>query len=486
MFELSATSVFLGVVIFLLCFWVVRRPKNLPPGPWSLPIIGYNFKPGLIHEAYMDLAKKYGPIFSLRRGSFVFVILNDRESITQALVKSGEFFSDRFVPGHFNWSIPDPGKKGKLHTTIAFSNGKPWVDLRRFALPALRSFGFGKQSLVPQINLEARYLSEEIRNLRGEPTDLATTFSKATANIICQLLFSQRYEYSDGEMSRILKSMDEFLSLIHETDLVNIFETLIHTPRYKPYRESIFSDRDFIMSHLNSHRETFQKDNIRDFTDAFLADDISKEFELEHFWRVLLDFFIGGTDTTASVTSWTILFLSVHPDVQRKVQAELDTVVGRGRQPNTLDRPDLPYCNATLTEVMRIRPILPVSVPHMTSDDVSFRGFTIPKGSIIIPNLWAVHHDPKEWNEPDTFNPDRFLSADGKQFQKNEAWMPFGVGRRDCVGSQLAKMETFLLFTNLFQQFEFKLPPNQPNPSMRGANRFTMNPQPYKICAIER
>eukprot|EP00057_Strongylocentrotus_purpuratus_P002647 XP_003724935.1 PREDICTED: cytochrome P450 2J2 [Strongylocentrotus purpuratus] len=484
MFELSATSVFLGVVIFLLCLWVVRRPKNLPPGPWSLPIIGYNFKPGLIHEAFMDLAKKYGPIFSLRRGSFVFVVLNDRESITQALVKSGEFFSDRFVPGHFNWGIPDPGKKA----TIAHSNGKPWVDLRRFSLPALRSFGFGKQSLVPQINLEARYLSEEIRNLRGEPTDLLTTFSKATANIICQLLFSQRYEYSDGEMSRVLERMNETLTLIPETDLVNIFEPLIHTSiqRYKRYRESLFSDRDFIMSHLKSHQETFQKDNIRDFTDAYLADDISEEFELEHFWRVLLDFFAGGTDTTAVVTSWAILFLSVHPEVQGKVQTELDTVVGRGRQPNTLDRPDLPYCNATLTEVMRIRPVLPVSVPHMTSDNVSFRGFTIPKGSIIIPNLYAVHHDPKEWNEPDTFNPDRFLSADRKQFQMNDAWMPFGVGRRDCVGSQLAKMEAFLLFTNLFQQFEFKLPPNQPTPSMCGANGITMKPKPYKICAIER
>ena len=78
--DLSVTSVFLGTISFLFCIWLVRRPKNLPPGPWSLPFIGYNFKPGLIHEAYTDLAKKYGPIFSLKRGSFLFVVLNDKDN----------------------------------------------------------------------------------------------------------------------------------------------------------------------------------------------------------------------------------------------------------------------------------------------------------------------------------------------------------------------------------------------------------------------
>nr|XP_054767382.1 cytochrome P450 2J2-like [Lytechinus pictus] len=481
--DMLVTSVFLGALGFLLCILLIRRRKKLPPGPWSLPFIGYNFKEDLIHEAYTDLAKKYGPVFSLKRGSFLFVVLNDKDSLRQALAKSGEFFSDRFVAGHLNWGIPDPQKKA----SIVFSNGKPWSDLRKFSLPALRSFGFGKRSLVPRINLEARYLADEIRNIRGKPTDLSIMLYKATANIICQLLFGRRYEYDDPEYIGILKSVEDTVSLIPETDPVNIFESLIHTPKYKHYRETIFADRDFMMSHVKSHQETFQKENIRDFIDAFLADDdIRQEFKVEYLWRILLDFFLGGTDTTAVVTSWAILLLAIHPDVQQKIQTELDTVIGRGRQPTTEDRPQLPYCNATLAEVMRIRPVLPVSVPHMTSDDVSLGGYSIPKGAIIVPNLWAVHHDPREWKDPEDFNPDRFLSKDGKVFQKNDAWMPFGVGRRDCVGSQLAKMETFLLFTNLFQQFEFRLPLNQPTPSLRGETGITMNPEPYEICAIER
>ena len=135
-----------------------------------------------------------------------------------------------------------------------------------------------------------------------------------------------------------------------------------------------------------------------------------------------------------------------------QVQAELDTVVGSDRQPTTSDRPNLPYCDAVLTEVMRIRPVLPVSVPRMTSANVRLGEFSIPKGTIIIPNIWAVHHDPKDWRDPDTFNPDRFLSADGKRFQKKEAWMPFGVGKTMRIKWTVFRIE--LLMTAVTSKVE--------------------------------
>ncbi|XP_063963782.1 cytochrome P450 2J2-like [Lytechinus pictus] len=482
MFLISSTSIFLGIIAFLMCLWFVRRPKNLPPGPWTLPLIGYRFKDGLVHESYATLAKKYGPIFSVRRGTFLFVVLNDKESVKQALVKLGEYMSHRFVPGPVNWSIPDDKKEG----SIIWSNGKPWDDQRKFSLPALRSFGFGKRSLVPQINLEARCLAEEIRSHRGQPFDPADLLNKASGNIIAQLVFGRRYEYGDVEFVRILRIMRDALCCIREDELVNVFEPLIHTPWYKPLREMILNLRSFVRSHIKAHRETFQDDQIRDFVDAFFSDDISKNFTLEQFVGVVLDLFTAGTDTTALTTSWGMLYLALHPDIQTRVQNELDAVVGHGRQPNMDDRANLPYCDATLMEIMRIRPVVPLSLPHMTSADVTLGPYTIPKGTIVIPNLWAVHHDPKDWCDPHVFNPDRFMSADGQTVVKNEAWMPFSAGRRDCLGQQLAKMETFLLVTNLFQQFEFKLPPDQPTHTMRGQHGITMPPESYMICAFER
>nr|XP_054768569.1 cytochrome P450 2U1-like [Lytechinus pictus] len=479
---LLSSSALLGLAAFLFLFWLVRRPKDLPPGPWSLPIIGYRFGSGLIHETYAELAKKYGPVFSIRRGPLLFVVLNDKDSMVQALVKAGEFFSDRFIPGHVRWGIPD----AKKNAAIAWSQGKPWDDQRKFSLPALRSFGLGKRSLVPQINLEARYLAEEIKAFRGEPMDPSTILNKATANIIVQLLFGRRYEYDDSEFIDVMKAMARAFGLVSDTDPVNIFEPLVHLPRYKQYRDSMIKLRDFIVSHLSSHQETLQEDNIRDFSDAFLSHGISKDYSINELSRITLDFFAGGTETTSVFASWAMLYLASYTDIQTKVQRELDEVVGRGRQPTIDDRPNLPYCDATVLEIMRIRPVLPISLPHMTSADVPLGAYTIPKGTIIVPNIWAVHHDPKEWRDPSEFNPDRFLSADGQKVVKHDAWMPFSVGRRDCLGLQLAKMETFLLFTNLFQQFEFRFPPDQPTHSMRGRFGLSMTPEPFKVCAIER
>ena len=96
------------------------------------------------------------------------------------------------------------------------------------------------------------------------------------------------------------------------------------------------------------------------------------------------------------------------------------------------DRPDLPYCDATLTEVMRIRPVAPMALPHMAAHTVPFGDYVIPKGTIVIPNLWAVHHDPKLWKDPDVFDPERFLVDDGhggRVVERNNSWMPFSVGK---------------------------------------------------------
>ena len=113
----------------------------------------------------------------------------------------------------------------------------------------------------------------------------------------------------------------------------------------------------------------------------------------------------------------------------QQVQTELDAVVGRGRQPTISDRARLPYCEATFMEIMRIRPVLPVALPHMTSRNVSLGGYTIPKGTVVVPNLWAVLHDPADWTDPDEFHPERFLeNHDSPTVKKNEAWIPFGIG----------------------------------------------------------
>ncbi|XP_071476626.1 cytochrome P450 2U1-like [Diadema antillarum] len=394
---------------------------------------GYRFGGRPSHETYRDLAKQYGPVFSLRRGPYLTVVLNDKLSIRQALLKNGEVFSDRFVPKYILEGIPGKNKS----SSVVWSNGKSWSDLRKFGLVTLRAFGMGKKSLEPQINLEAKYLGDEIEATQGKSIEILQYLNKASPNIICQLVFGKRFDYDDVEYRKVVDSIARLFTSVSDSDPVNVFSFLLYTPWC-------------------------------------------------HFWRSVLDLYAGGLETISLTLSWMIPYLMTYPDVQRKVQAELDSVVGRGRQPKLSDKKNLPFCEATVLEMMRLKPVFPILLPHKTSCDASLFGYTIPEGTIVIPNIWAVHHDSKEWTDPEEFKPQRFLSDDGKTVIKSDAWMPFGVGRRECLGLQLAKMEIYLFFTYLFQRFEFRIPPGQPQPSLQGVSGLTTAPTKYQTCAIQR
>ncbi|XP_003723543.2 cytochrome P450 2U1 [Strongylocentrotus purpuratus] len=109
------------------------------------------------------------------------------------------------------------------------------------------------------------------------------------------------------------------------------------------------------------------------------------------------------------------MYMILHQDVQEKIHKELDDVVGRNRLPSLTDRPNLPYTEATLLEIQRFATITPLGVPHAPVQDTVLNGYDIPKGTVVLPNLWAIHHEPDLWKNPDEFNPARFLNPDTKQ-----------------------------------------------------------------------
>ncbi|KAG8014728.1 Hydroxyacyl-coenzyme A dehydrogenase [Nibea albiflora] len=164
-----------------------------------------------------------------------------------------------------------------------------------------------------------------------------------------------------------------------------------------------------------------------------------------------------------------------------KVQAEIDEVLGRHRVPSLTDKGSLPFTEATIMEVQRLTVVVPLAIPHMASETTEFRGYTIPKGTLVVPNLWSVHRDPTVWDDPDTFNPARFLDDEGKLLRK-ECFIPFGIGRRVCMGEQLAKMELFLMVTSLLQAFRFRLPEGASPPNLHGRFGLTLAPCSYSVC----
>merc|ERR1719219_2595480 len=168
----------------------------------------------------------------------------------------------------------------------------------------------------------------------------------------------------------------------------------------------------------------------------------------------MMDLFGAGSETTSSILCFTILYLTRWPDVQRKLQKEIDTVIG-SRTPELEDRQSMPYTEAVIQEVLRLS-CLVYTVPHATTEDVQIAGHTIPSGTAVYANVWWIHNDPNYWNKPEQFNPNRFIQ-DGK-FVKDEHCIPFLIGKRYCPGQSLAQHQLFLFLTGLLQSFSFLAP----------------------------
>ncbi|XP_022240359.1 cytochrome P450 2U1-like isoform X2 [Limulus polyphemus] len=192
----------------------------------------------------------------------------------------------------------------------------------------------------------------------------------------------------------------------------------------------------------------------------------------------------AGTDTVSNTLYWGMKLMILHPEIQDRIYREIEEVVGKERLPSNAHRNNMPYTEATLMELQRFANIVPLSIFHSNPVETTFHGYTIPKRSIILANLWTVHRDPLEWPDPDKFVPSRFLDHDGKVVQK-KGYIPFGIGKRACLGIPLAKIELFLFFTTILQSYRITATPQE--------NEFCLNIQntasvvkPYKVIAIPR
>ncbi|XP_071790276.1 cytochrome P450 2C1-like [Asterias amurensis] len=464
---------------------------QLPPGPWGWPILG--IIPSLDREApqytIAEMSKTYGPVVSFRLGSHLVVVLNDYDSIREAFVKSGDIFSDR--PRLTMFNEVHEGMPGGGIVLSFYENH--WKEQRRFALKALRSLGMGRATMESKICTEARHIVQSFDEQKGEPFRSAKITGLAVSNIICQLTVGRRWDYGDPYFLRIVSHM---MYLFEEmgVNASNVLPWLKYVPGsgYRRLLEvrSVIRE-EFYIPQVREHVRTFDPNNIRDFTDAYLQEYYLKYDSVyasneDAVIAALADLFGAGTDTTETVIDWFLKMMIKRPDVQEKLQQEMDDVVGRHRLPQWSDRSKLHYMQATLNEVLRYTSAGPFGVPHSPIEDTEFRGYYIPKEAVVIANIHAVLYNPDVFPEPDVFRPSRFLDAEGKFF-KHEHMIQFGIGRRGCIGEQLAQMELFTFITHIFHQFTLTAPDGNPeNVSLASHLGLSKNALPYELRATRR
>ncbi|XP_036376776.1 cytochrome P450 2J2-like [Megalops cyprinoides] len=478
---------FLAVFLIFADIWKNKSPKDFPPGPWSLPIFGDLFRidPAKIHLQLLELKKQYGDIFSIRLGPRI-VVLNGVKLIKEAFVQHGENFADRPSVPLFTDINKNNGLVG--------SNGYMWKQQRRFALMTLKNFGVGKRSLESSIQVECKWLNEAIGNEQGRPFDPQFIVNNAVSNIICCLVFGDRFEYSDEHFQSLLRLINEAIYLEGSfwAQLYNIFPWVMR--RVPGPHRKIFAHWEtvinFVKLKIKEHRDDWDPSTSRDYIDCFLSemekveDNVEAGFNEENLCYCTLDLFVAGSETTSTTLYWALLYMIKYPDVQEKVQAEIDRVIGPSRQPSVADRANMPYTDAVLHETQRMGNILPLNVIRMTTKDTTLGEYTIPKGTMVMGILTSVLFDESEWETPHVFNPGHFLDGEGN-FRRRDAFMPFSAGKRVCLGEQLARMELFLFFTSLLQRFTFS-PPLGVEPSLDFRMGITLSPKAYELCATSR
>ncbi|KFR06065.1 Cytochrome P450 2J6, partial [Opisthocomus hoazin] len=463
--------------------------RRFPPGPTPYPLFGnllqMNFQ--IHHEILRKMAKIHGNVFTLWLSNVPVVVLQGFQAVKEGLTVHAEDVAGRPTSKTFHLLTHGNG--------LIFSNGHLWKQQRRFGLATMRKIGVGKKHQEYRLQQEACHLVEYLRKTNGKPLDPTMPVTHAVANVISSVVFGHRFSIDDKNFHRLIESTDTITAFLNSVSFF-VYETFPSLAShfltlFKQTESSINFINTLLAKELESHKEKGKSDENQDLIDYYLDEidrtkgDADATYDEENLIQTVFDLFLAGTETTATTLRWALLYMVVYPDVQEKVQKELDAVLGRSHLICYEDRKKLPYTNAVIHEIQRYSNIVLIALPRQTVKDTELLGFPVPKDTIILSNIDSILSDPEKWETPDQFNPGHFLDEDGN-FVNREAFLPFSIGHRVCMGELLARMELFLVFSTLLQAFRLTLPEGVKEVNTKLVFGTTMKPPPYQLCAIPR
>lgn len=472
-------------VVFAMTYLVGRfyhRVSKYPRGPFPLPLVGNllalrNSKD--LHEMAIEWSRKYGDVFTLWMAQKPMVVLNSHAVISEAFLDRRHEFAGRF-----------PTKMGALQTLgdhdIIFEDYNPrWKALRKVALLAVRKYAVSESLQTLCTNVVDAYVD----SLKPGPQTVDSR--KPFLSIIFKIIGMSVYGTSLDEGIVDIAYLEELDRRFYElapnglpSDIAP-FLGLLYRRRERAI-EALFREGHEILGRLFSTAEkSYVPGKTENFTHAMLA--AREEAILEekgdseyltknNMVQVVVDVFGAAKDTSAGELQWMFLRMAKEPGIQAKIEQEIEENIG-SRPPVYADREKLPFTVAFLLETLRLHPVAPLGLPHNTSTDTEVGKLPIPKDTGIMYNIYGVNRDPKLWDEPEEFRPERFLDpVSGKLRQDIGPLITFGLGPRTCPGQKLAHVDMFYVVVRLLQRINVRAPGKASDVDFRsfGSNIFLL------------
>lgn len=380
---------------------------------------------------------------------------------------------------------------------VTCTDGPFWAEQRSFVIRHLRQAGYGRQAMETQIQVELKELLEVIQDYNGKPEWPGKFLPPSVINVLWTFTAGTRIPRTDERLSKLLqlfekrsKAFDMSGGLLNQMPWLRFI-----APDYTGY--SLIQNfnkklNEFFMETIDEHYENYsasKKDD--DLIYAYIHEMKSEEgnpestFTAVQLTMIILDIFIAGSQTTSITLDLALMMMVLRPDIQANVQKEIDTNLA-GELPQSASKSKLLYTQAVLMEVQRFFHIVPISGPRRVLTETTLGGYRLPKNSTVLIGLKSVHMDKDHWMDPETFRPERFLNGDMTELVNTERLLPFGQGRRKCLGDSLARACMLIFFVGILQRFGLTIPEGIERPSIELLPGITLSPKHYKIVFSKR
>ncbi|CAJ0959684.1 unnamed protein product, partial [Mesorhabditis belari] len=494
--------IFICIAIYAFIQW--QAVRKLPNGPIPFLFFGnlpqlmfYSYKKGGLVGGMVEMAKIYGDVHTVWYGPYPTIQLCTFEMAKELMVNQGTTQIGRYTP--FFTRAASYDEKGNQRGVVS-SEGDQWLEHRRFILHTLRDFGMGNALQEQLIYHEIDYHFGEIekRMIDGKATVVVDDFTELLiASIINRLLYG--YGFDESNQSRYFEIRDEVAKFIKHLSPIDFFVT--DWWRYVPilknryfhiynvldaFRAFSMENIQKIRSQLSDQDVTLSGEQAGDFVHAYLIEQrkrIKENGEPGYFDDAgllgdLVDIWGAGQETTSTTLQWAFHELLSRPEIVEKCRNEINEVTGDGRVLCLKDRPKTPYLNAVINEIQRYGSILSVNLWRVTTGPCHIGGCEIPVGTLSTAQLSVIMQNDRVFDQPQEFNPERYLGNDGKL--QEQSTIPFGIGKRACLGESLARAELYLVLGNLLQRYKLSFDPMEGSQGMTNKYSPIYKPKTFK------